>query len=123
VDFLSLKKEAKDRQDLNNFEDFLVETKGKVKAKSLHLTNKIYNQLPVKFDKKLFFNRPQTLYRLEEHPLVQAADIIHFHITSFPIVSVQKIFTLFKASLIRLLRKFFLSLKMSMIHERDFSIY
>jgi glycosyltransferase involved in cell wall biosynthesis len=79
VDFLSLKKEAKDREDLNSFEDFLVERKGKVKAKSLHLANKVYNQLPIKFDKKLFFNRPETLYQLEEHPLVQAADIIHFH--------------------------------------------
>lgn len=79
--FLSLKKEAKDREGLVSFEDFMYEKYGALATKAIHFANKAYNQLPVKFDKEVFFNRPESLYKVHEHPLVQQADIIHLHST------------------------------------------
>jgi len=37
------------------------------------------DQLPTNFNKSIFFNRPETIYRVHNHPLVKQADIIHLH--------------------------------------------
>jgi len=79
--FLCLKREGSKDEDLNYYEDYLNKKYGSFLTKGLLFANKVFNQIPVKFDASLFFNRPESLYRLHNHPLVQEADIIHLHST------------------------------------------
>jgi len=77
--FLSLFNKATIGDDLNSYQAFLEQKYGRLGQKAAFFANKIYNQLPVKFDSKVFFNRPESLFQVHKHPLVQAADIIHLH--------------------------------------------
>lgn len=64
------------------YEDYLKKKYGALGMKLIKFLNKIYNQIPLGFNQKIFFNRPTTLYRVHKHPLVKQADIIHLHSTA-----------------------------------------
>lgn len=48
-------------------------------SKIILLLNRIMNQFRVGLSKKIFFNSPKTLFRVENINLVQDADVIHLH--------------------------------------------
>lgn len=77
--FLSLKSESSQKEDLESYQSFIQRRYGQFLAKGLVTMNRIYNQIPIKFNQNLFFNRPESLYKVHKHPLVQQADIIHLH--------------------------------------------
>ncbi len=79
--FLALKPKGRKESEISYYDDFLIKKYGKLISKLILFLNKAYNQLPVKFNRQVFFNRPESLLKVHNHPLVTEADIIHFHAT------------------------------------------
>jgi len=79
VSFLSLKRQTSGEDDLNNYEKYLQNKNGILLSKIIIFVNRFFNQFSTKFDSTIFFNRPSSLYRVDRHPLIKEADIIHLH--------------------------------------------
>lgn len=77
--FLSLTNYEPVEEHFESYENYLQDKYGKLGAKLLNLANRLLNQITTRFDSKVFFNRPQSLYKVHQHPLVKQADIIHLH--------------------------------------------
>lgn len=80
--FISLHDGEHQAEYIHCYMDFLAQKYNKSIAKLIFQANRIYNQIPTGFDKKLFFNRPETLFRIHQHRLIQEADVIHLHAIS-----------------------------------------
>lgn len=69
-----------DCSSCNSFKDFIDTSFGKYRFKILKLLNQFMQFIPFIFKpKKTFFTAPFSAFKMEQHPLVKAADIIHLH--------------------------------------------
>lgn len=79
VEFISLyPKKNQKIPGINYYSDYL-NKKYFNGSKIILLFNRIMNQFRIGLSKKIFFNSPKTLFRVENSNLVQDADVIHLH--------------------------------------------
>jgi glycosyltransferase involved in cell wall biosynthesis len=71
--------ERPEEKNVISIEDILTKKYGALYFRLLKFSNRILNKLPLKFNRSIYINGPESVFRIDKLDVFKNSDIIHFH--------------------------------------------